>query len=693
MHATRKCRSIPKKTTTTLGLGHFYSRAADNNNNNNRMVSGNSNNLHHNNHNNGHWMRKTTTTTITTTTTLVTFYLVLVVVIVVVGPSTGFRHSQLARYHRNANGAETFNVTADLLRESNTSTWYSIDQYLNNTANVNELLAHPLDGEHCFFTSNCSLDPEHATKRLINIWLRCNRLNGVSDLSHRLDALYHLLEERTKFETHHLCSLQGQTSSIRLRLDFLLSEAKLDDILSVLKRVWLASPTNADDGAVAATVRSVPIVIEHLTLARMGLDSRVAREFLLPLIGPGLRVLNLTGNQLSDFDFGGVQQHLLSQLTTIDLSSNRLTSFDVSRLERLHTLDVHNNSMVSLAREQLPQSLVHSQETFVNQQIPFFRYELNFADNPWDCGARPETHWFIYNFIAPLVARQENIFSRGRPRFWKSNEPECESPKQVRWFPFSVFVSVRSAAICERCQCYMQPKYALAHYRYMVVNCSGVGVGEVPLQLPKNVRTVDLSNNRIPNLLPIAKADEALPAQWLDVMNLDLRNNSIESIEGIERLRATKIELAGNLLTEVPLYLVEMLIAQKHIDKMSLGNNPYLCECETIKLKQWVSDHYSDSILLDPQHIRCGDLRPELEADASVVARIAIDRGHRFYRQEVTSLETVHLCPDMFWWQPYHLYFNVLLAMLIVLLVGKVVYDYFWQKRTGKLPKFFKLNH
>lgn len=621
-----------------------------------------------------------------TTTTLVTFFFVLIVF-----SSTTFvsaiRNSQLLRYHRNANGAETFNVTADLLRESNTSTWYSIDQYLNNTNNVAELLAHPLDGEHCFFNSNCSPDPEHVTKRLINMWLRCNRLNSVTDLSNRLDALYQLLEERTKFETHHLCSLQGQTSSIRLRLDFLLSEAKLDDILSVLKRVWQRSPATDDSN------RSVPIVIEHLTLARMGLDNRKARELLLPLIGPGLRVLNLTGNLISNFDFNGVQQQQLSQLTTIDLSSNQLTYFDVSRLERLRILDIHNNSMTSLNREQLPKHVVKTQETFVNQQIPFFQYELNFADNPWDCSDREKTRWFIYDFIAPLVSRQENIFSRGRPRFWKSKEPECESPKKVRWFPFSVFVSVRYANICKRCACYMEAKYALAHYRYMVVNCSRSNIKELPLQLPKNVRTIDLSNNQIPNLLPIAKADTVLPPQWLDVMNLDLRNNTIESIEGIEKLRATKIELAGNLLTEVPLYLIEMLIAQKHIDKMSFGNNPYLCECETIKLKQWVSDHYSDSILLDPQHIRCGDLRPELEADSAIVSRLSIDRKHRFYRQEVTSLETVFLCPDLFWWQPYHLYFNISLAVLIVLLVGKVIYDYFWQKRTGKLPKFFKLNH
>lgn len=52
------------------------------------------------------------------------------------------------------------------------------------------------------------------------------------------------------------------------------------------------------------------------------------------------------------------------------------------------------------------------------------------------------------------------------------------------------------------------------------------------------------------------------------------------------------------------------------------------------------------------------------------------------------------LCPQPMVGAAYHILdlLSMAMAFLTVFVLCKLLYDWWWQRRTGKLPRFFKLN-
>ena len=101
---------------------------------------------------------------------------------------------------------------------------------------------------------------------------------------------------------------------------------------------------------------------------------------------------------------------------------------------------------------------------------------------------------------------------------------------------------------------------------------------------------------------------------------------------------------------------------------------------------------------MDIEQIRCGELRPELLHNESLFnagsggSVIEQARQSGFLHKEILEINSLHLCPIADTVIDALDLINIILAISILLLIIKVTYDYLWQKRTGKLPRFFKLN-
>ncbi|KAI2804181.1 hypothetical protein BLOT_003159 [Blomia tropicalis] len=268
---------------------------------------------------------------------------------------------------------------------------------------------------------------------------------------------------------------------------------------------------------------------------------------------------------------------------------------------------------------------------------------------------------------------------------FKTEEPECTIPTKANMFPFSVWKSVQEASICNVCDCFLEEKYAKIGYRYVVVNCTGRGIDYLPTNLPKNVKIIDLSNN---NIRTFSTSNLPKLVSWSHINKIILQNNSLEGLDGLNQIHSiVYLDISGNLLKEVPYHILTHVMSNK-IDKIKIGDNPYICDCDTVKMQKWLQHNYR--FILDHGDIRCGYMREELAKNESNYGELN-NEDNPFYNREILKLKPLELCPSTAEIDFFDL-INCLLAFAIIFLLTKVTYDYFWQKRTGKLPRFFKIN-
>lgn len=201
-----------------------------------------------------------------------------------------------------------------------------------------------------------------------------------------------------------------------------------------------------------------------------------------------------------------------------------------------------------------------------------------------------------------------------------------------------------------------------------------------------NAKIIDLSNNRIRKLSTAISRDPKL-SLWRHVNKIILQNNSLDSIDGLDQIQSIVfLDISGNLLTEIPYHILDPVLNVK-FDKIRIGNNPFTCDCNTVKMQKWLQNNYR--LILDIANVRCGYMRTDLTKNESNIA--AQNYNDRFHNREILKINNLELCPSIGSVELFDI-LNCLLAIGIIFLLGKVTYDYFWQKRTGKLPRFFKLN-
>lgn len=201
------------------------------------------------------------------------------------------------------------------------------------------------------------------------------------------------------------------------------------------------------------------------------------------------------------------------------------------------------------------------------------------------------------------------------------------------------------------------------------VNCSHRDLTEMPSFLPANTTTLRLTGNKITDLTPLTTNPS-----YKSVKDLYMDDNLVESIvrlEGSDWLDHFRLlNLRGNKLIDLPTYALEnALLHNNNVAELYLGNNSWTCDCHfTPSFQDLLIGH--SNLIKDINDIRC-----------------ALTSDNDNSNKQIRDLTRTEICisDEDSWLHPLDI-LNIVLASLIFLVLGKLLYDYWSFKKTGKLP-------
>lgn len=333
--------------------------------------------------------------------------------------------------------------------------------------------------------------------------------------------------------------------------------------------------------------------------------------------------------------------HNLSYLENLDLSHNNLKILPqwIQPLRNLRSLSVAHNKLTTIKNTFDCNSLV----------------SLNLTGNPWICD---ENIYWLYLCL-----------EKNKDKFSTLSSGICEKPKYAKNKPLTdgleivhLNKKINESEICNFCNCTV-----LIIKKFISVTCINMNLTALPNSFPNKTRQIDLSNNQITSLI----LKEEYISQWAGVRYLRLSNNSISSLHTLEGSIFLKslieLNISNNKLKDIPIHLLDQLTRFE----IYLGGNPWKCDCNTVRFQTWLLDHYQN--VIDIENVRCAV-------------------GDNFHSNSVIHrMQKSDLCPQVHVID-YLDILNVVIGILIIIIISKVTYDYWRQKQTGKLPRFFSLN-
>ncbi|XP_035724179.1 protein singed wings 2-like isoform X2 [Vespa mandarinia] len=202
------------------------------------------------------------------------------------------------------------------------------------------------------------------------------------------------------------------------------------------------------------------------------------------------------------------------------------------------------------------------------------------------------------------------------------------------------------------------------------VNCSYRNLNELPEFLPANTTTLHLNGNKIKDLTPLVKNPV-----YKQVLDLYLDDNLVESIvqlDGSYWLDHFRLfSLRGNKLSDVPTYALENVLLQSgSVARLYLGNNPWRCDCLFTPGFQDLLIRYTN-LVRDINEVKCAAVRGDENSNKQI--------------RDLTRTEICISSDENSLIYPLDI-LNIILAFLIFLIIGKLLYDYWSFKKTGKLP-------
>lgn len=343
----------------------------------------------------------------------------------------------------------------------------------------------------------------------------------------------------------------------------------------------------------------------------------------------------------------------LEELILAGLGLEEVAPSTFTELKKLRVLDLRNNSLNHVQRETL--------STLADLQ------EIYLSGNPWDCSK--DLTWLVDD------ARNSSVASRvvDRDKMICNNETYPKKPV----LPIMGMIKTLQDE-CPRepptnCTCHME--YVAPHpdgvtlRPVTTVNCSYRGLQELPGKLPSVTTTLLLKGNQISSLKPLVSNPH-----YRGVLDLFLDDNLVRSLgvlEGADWLLGFRVlSLRGNRLAQVPTYALDNALQRnRHAAHLYLGRNPWLCDCLfTPSFQDFIIKYRK--LVKDIDDVRCS----------------SVDGDDNSYSQiQTLSRSSVCLEPSEYLVRPLDL-INGILASLIVLVVGKLIYDYWSFKKTGKLP-------
>nr|XP_016939019.1 protein halfway [Drosophila suzukii] len=255
----------------------------------------------------------------------------------------------------------------------------------------------------------------------------------------------------------------------------------------------------------------------------------------------------------------------------------------------------------------------------------------------------------------------------------------CQYNVTSTWFQSTDKVSVEQLENRKRCMtnCPVIPNYGSCNctlQNIMIiqdnqskpqchVDCSNLGLVELPQRLPDNTFMLNITNNKITSLGDYFQTNPT----YHNINRLVADNNQISSIyefEGTKFIETfQRIYMRNNSLSKIPEYFLNNALMDSGLGRrIYLAGNKLQCDCNSAKtLQNWLKERSSD--IPDYMEIRCRNLP-----------------------QSVIELQEAKLCQSPPDWTDYIYYLIAAEVILLLALIAKVSYDYWVFKTAGYLP-------
>ncbi|XP_050298792.1 protein toll-like isoform X2 [Anthonomus grandis grandis] len=301
---------------------------------------------------------------------------------------------------------------------------------------------------------------------------------------------------------------------------------------------------------------------------------------------PKLEIIDLNHNRIS----ASVNSDRIFRCSIIDLGRNRIRAFPIFLLKKVHELvylDVSDNEIerIDLMKEMIPKNRnVRLAIDLTNNQIE----ELNIS-NPDSTHTENETNnWLITMELSQNKLRC-NCLHYQIEKAPKNEDhtaivrlTDQESVCYTRYPSFNCPL-IHISNCPSKCNCfYTRSENAIN------VNCSSRGLKRFPEI--KDIRTssykhdqliVDLSGNLL-NL-----NGQELLRNYSNMSVLDLSNNKIEELKYLPPT-VEELRLDNNSLSLLSENVVKQLEHSEAIESISLNNNPWKCDCDSLMFQQYL---------------------------------------------------------------------------------------------------------
>lgn len=364
----------------------------------------------------------------------------------------------------------------------------------------------------------------------------------------------HTIHDRAFYATHSLEILHLHFNRLTMR-----SDHKFPTILGKQQnetQIYIAPFLNLDK-------------LKVLHLQNNLIESVFSDEWSLSLLK--LEELDLSYNHITFLSAGDLQ--FLAERITVNLSHNQITTIELDNIDIIAE---------NISKSSPPKILLGS--------------------NPLNCNCRILT-------LVQMIKDRSKISG-----FVDLDVSELMCSKPLRYRGKHVSTMEPYDLLCdlddpntqkkrcpENCDC----KVRLVDHA-MIVNCSNQGLTDVP-KLPSLNNTVmkhievDLSNNYI-SRLPSIMADGG----YKNISQLLLNNNNLSFLIPDNIPRHLKVlKLDSNGLEWINTSVLDTLNKTNSLQKLSLSNNPWMCNCESIEFLTFVQSQYKK--INDFNSIQCSN--------------------------------------------------------------------------------------
>ncbi|XP_073832130.1 leucine-rich repeat domain-containing protein hfw isoform X1 [Musca autumnalis] len=337
-----------------------------------------------------------------------------------------------------------------------------------------------------------------------------------------------------------------------------------------------------------------------------------------------------------------------------------------SRMNKVKCLNLSNNNLSNVTMKASIQlkflNLSNNNLTEIPQITPNHNITLDIRQNK---------RMLCNNLMATIF--------RGSFKFVSPNSTYCLLDSAFNWFNSTDYIAISQLDIIRRfytdCpviqgkgNCTCNPEHMLSagdpskNKIFCRVDCSNLGLTELPPKLPENTFQLNITNN---NITVIGDHFHNNPT-YQSIVKLFADNNHIESMHDLEGTQFMdhfqKLYLRNNHLKRLPEYLLTNVLDSNVGRVIFLGGNKLMCDCNSAKvLKLWLLKRSRD--IPDYNEILCRNMP-----------------------QRIMELQELKVCQSPHDWTDYVYYLIATEVILLVALITKVSYDYWVFKTAGYLP-------